>query len=57
MKDVADPKQNQKPFENSIKVRRTWCYADSLLFEDPDWITKIKTFKITRVKLLKTFKI
>ena len=51
MKDAADPKQNQKPLENSNKVRRTWCYADSLLFDDPEWITKIKTFKITRVKL------
>jgi len=34
--------------ENSNKNKRTWCYADSFLFEDPEWITKIKTFKITK---------
>ena len=48
-------KSEKKLSENSNKNKRTWCYADSFLFEDPEWITKIKTFKITKVVILWTY--
>ena len=42
--------KDDKRNTNVGKIKRNWCYANNQQMDDIDWITKIKTFKITKVR-------
>ena len=46
---VQPHSKDDKLNANVGKIKRNWCYANNQQMDDIDWITKIKTFKITKV--------
>ena len=48
IRQVEEAQVVSKP-QGNPQVKRKWCYPENLDFEEPEWITKIKTFKITKV--------
>ena len=47
--EVQPHPKDDKRNTNVGKIKRNWCYANNQQMDDIDWITKIKTFKITKV--------